>query len=141
MDDKQLKKITKKELLEILLSQAKRIEELEKELQITKDKLKSKKIMIEESGSLAEASLKLNKIFEIAQETADQYLLNIKENCKKEELETKKKCRKMTNDAEEHLKKVELKVKELTKKKERKTTSKNDLRKKINTQKRKKSKR
>lgn len=140
MDNKQLKKITKKELLEILLSQAKRIEELESELEITKDKLESKRITIEESGSLAEAALKLNKIFEIAQESADQYLLNIKEKCKKEEIETKKKCRKMKNDADVYLQEVELKVKELTKKKERKTTLKNDLRKKTNSPKRKKSK-
>lgn len=40
-------------------------------------KLKEREIMIEESGSIAEAVLGLNKIFEIAQETADQYVASV----------------------------------------------------------------
>lgn len=92
MDEKRLRKIGKKELLEILLSQAKRIEELEIELAKTQKKLDSKKIAIEESGSLAEASLKLNGIFEAAQKAADQYLLNVKDKCKKRENDAKKAC-------------------------------------------------
>jgi len=90
MDNNKLRKISKKELLEILLSQTKRIDELEQELNKTKSKLESKKITIEKSGSIAEAALKLNNIFENAEETAKQYLLNIKEKCKKIENETKK---------------------------------------------------
>ena len=50
MEEKKIKKISKKELLEILLAQAKRIEELEKELNKTKTKLDSKKITIAESS-------------------------------------------------------------------------------------------
>ena len=40
--------------------------------------LESKRIIIKESGSIAEASLKINKVFETAQLAADQYLENIK---------------------------------------------------------------
>ena len=97
MNDKKLRKISKKELLEILLSQAKKIEELELELEKTQKKLDSKKISIDEVGSLAEASLKLNGIFECAQETANQYLFNIEEKCKKIEKDTKKACEKEKN--------------------------------------------
>lgn len=137
MDDKKLRKINKKELLEILLSQAKRIEELEQQLEKTQKKLDSKKITIENSGSLAEASLKLNGIFEMAQATAEQYLLNIKEKCKKIENDTKKECQIKTEQmiketekkcqqkealAEEKLKKIELKIKESNK-----TTKKNTI--------------
>ena len=130
MDDKKIRKINKKELLEILLSQAKRIEELEQQLEKTQKKLDSKKITIENSGSLAEASLKLNGIFEMAHATAEQYLLNIKEKCKKIENDTKKECQIKTEQmiketekkcqqkealAEEKLKKIELKIKESNK--------------------------
>ena len=100
MDKKELRKFSKKELLEILLSQAKRIEELENELNKTKKKLDSKKIIIEDSGSLAEASLKLNHIFEVAEESANQYLFNVKEKCKKIEIDTKKEIAKMLEDTE-----------------------------------------
>ena len=34
--------------------------------------------MEQEAGSIAEASLKLNKVFEAAQQAADQYLENIR---------------------------------------------------------------
>lgn len=97
MNNQELKKFGKKELLEILLSQAKRIEELEEELTKTNKKLESKKITIENSGSLAEAALKLNNIFESAESAAEQYLLNIKEKCKKIEADTKKDCLNRTN--------------------------------------------
>lgn len=131
MKDKKLRKISKKELLEILLEQTKKIEELEKELEKTQKKLNSKKILVEEAGNLAEASLKLNNIFEIAQQSADQYLFNIKEKCKKMENETKMSCQlekenmlketemlceQMKKEADEYLVNVSLKVKDVEKK-------------------------
>lgn len=132
MNDKRLRKISKKELLEILLEQAKRIEELELELSETQQKLDSKMITIEEAGSIATAALELNGIFDKAQKTADQYLLNIKEKCKKIENDTKKACRlekdNMLNEtekvcaqkkkeADEYLANAKKKAKELNKNK------------------------
>ena len=98
MDGKELRKFGKRELLEILLSQAKRIEELENELNKTKKKLDSKKILIEDCGSLADASAKLNNIFDVAQQTAEQYLFNVKDKCKKIESDMKKECLQKTNE-------------------------------------------
>ena len=89
--EKKLRKLKRKDLLEILLLQNKRISELEEELKTTKEILSSREIIISEAGSIAEASIKLNKIFEVAQKTADDYLKNIKEmdksNSKKEKIE------------------------------------------------------
>lgn len=72
------KSMNKKELLEVLVLQIKKIEELEGELKKTQELLDSKMILINEAGSIAEASLKLNKVFEVAQEAANQYLENVK---------------------------------------------------------------
>ena len=63
MEAKDLRKIKRKELLELMLAQAKRIEELENNLTKVTNELNSKKIKIKESGSIAEASLKLNLVF------------------------------------------------------------------------------
>ena len=125
MDEKKIRKISKKELLEILLSQAKRIEELELELKKCNQKLESKKIKIEESGSIAEASLKLNEIFESAQNAVDQYMANIHDKCKKLESDTKKECQKMKEEALVYVSQAEEKAKNLTVKKIKKI-SKND---------------
>ena len=43
--NKELKKLGRKELLEIILEQVKRIENLEKELQVANEKIESKRIM------------------------------------------------------------------------------------------------
>ena len=129
MNNKNFRKISKKELLEILLSQAKRIDELELELKKTRIKLNSKKITINESGSLAEASLKLNGVFSSAQEAVNQYLFNIKEKCKKIEnkckknceiekenmiRETKEICEQMKKEADNYLIQIEQKIRKNT---------------------------
>lgn len=73
-----LKKMKRKDLLEILLLQNEKIRQLTDELKVLKGKLEEKEIIISKSGSIAEASLKLNKVFEAAEKAADDYLKNIK---------------------------------------------------------------
>lgn len=78
MTDKELRKLTRIELLELLLEQSKEVERLQKELDHTKAALYDKQIMIENAGSIAEAALRLNGVFEAAQAAAEQYLNNLK---------------------------------------------------------------
>ena len=61
-----LKKLKRKDLLEVLLLQNTKIKTLEEELETVKEKLSKKQIILSEAGSIAEASIKLNKIFETA---------------------------------------------------------------------------
>ena len=77
MTDKELQHLRRSELLEILLAQQKQIDSLKKELAEAKEQLAERKIVLEKSGSIAEAALKLNGIFEAAQQAADQYLSSI----------------------------------------------------------------
>ena len=78
MTEKELKKLNRQELLEVLLAQSKKIDRLQAQLKETKEKLAEKELMISEAGSIAEASLVLNNIFADAQKAADQYLYNIR---------------------------------------------------------------
>ena len=84
MTEKELLKLKKSELLEIMLAQSKEIDSLRAQLEETNAKLKSKKIAIKESGSIAEASLKLTKVFEEAQKAADLYVENVKRKARQE---------------------------------------------------------
>ena len=77
MTEKEVRKLSRLQLLEILVEQANEIEQLKAELKETKEQLADRKIVIEQSGSLAEAALRLNGVFEAAQRAADQYLENI----------------------------------------------------------------
>ncbi|MGN8766627.1 DNA repair protein [Blautia massiliensis (ex Liu et al. 2021)] len=88
MDKKEkamLKKLSRQDLLEMLIEEEKRVDQLEKELAETKAKLENRKIQIETSGSIAEAALKINGIFEAAQAAANQYLENLGVPAEREE--------------------------------------------------------
>lgn len=120
--NKELRKLNRKELLEILLEQTKRIEELENEVEELKEKVESKKIIFKNAGSLADASLQLSGIFTVAQEAAEIYLTNIKELKEKEEIklnkmlkETERKCKKREKEADKFIHNIESEIKKLTK--------------------------
>lgn len=73
-----LRYLNKTELLEIILEQEKMLSELNLETARIKEELDKRHIILEEAGSIAEAALKLNGVFEAAQKSADQYLDSIK---------------------------------------------------------------
>lgn len=77
MTDKELKRLSRTELLEMLLEQTKEVERLRRELEITTAQLNDRRLLLDNSGSIAEAALHLNGVFEAAQAAADQYLENI----------------------------------------------------------------
>ena len=76
--DKDLTKLKRKDLLEIMLAQGREIDRLRKQNAELEAKLASREIEFSEVGSLAEASLKITGIFEDAEEAAVAYLENIR---------------------------------------------------------------
>ena len=74
MTDKELRRLRRDDLLQILINQQRQNDELNAALAKAREALEEKRIAIEESGSVAEAALKLNGVFEAAQSAADQYL-------------------------------------------------------------------
>lgn len=98
-----LKKLNRKQLLEILLDQTKRIEELENELQNTKEKLKDKNVKINNVGTLAEASLILSDIFKAADEAIAIQMQNVEKVAKEEEKRVKKELREFKKKEKEKL--------------------------------------
>lgn len=78
MTDKQLQKLSRRQLLEILVEQGRKIEQLEAQLERANSRLADRAIKTEKAGSIAQAALALTDIFEKAQQAADLYLENIK---------------------------------------------------------------
>lgn len=85
MTEKELLKLKRAELLEIMLAQSREIDSLREELAETQRKLEDKRIKIKEAGSIAEASLRLTRIFEEAQRAADLYVENAKRRANRKE--------------------------------------------------------
>ena len=74
MTDQDMKKLSRAELLELLIALRKERDALETELLQVKAQLQDKTLCMDEAGSIAEAALKLNGVFESAQAAAQQYL-------------------------------------------------------------------
>lgn len=79
MTNEELKKLSRKDLLELLVAQGREQEKLQAELEQAKKDLREQELHIEQAGSIAEAALQVNGVFEAAQAAAQQYLYNIKQ--------------------------------------------------------------
>lgn len=69
-----LRKLGKLQLLELLAQQERELQALRKALEEKDAALAERRIQLERAGSIAEAALRLNGVFEAAQRAADQYL-------------------------------------------------------------------
>ena len=78
MTDKDLRHLSRAELLGILYEQQKRYEESLAENQALRQQLEDRTLRVASAGSIAEAAIQVNGVFEAAQAAADQYLASVK---------------------------------------------------------------
>ena len=78
MADKEIKRLSRSELLELLVKLSEENEKLGKENEQLRKRLESRQISLENAGSIAEASLRINRVFEAVQAAADDYLASVK---------------------------------------------------------------
>ena len=107
MTDRELQKLKRVELLRLLVEQSRELDALRKELEETKKQLVDRELHMQKAGSIAEASMQLNGVFEAAQRAADQYLESIRyqsehveEKCAALEAATRLRCEQMVKEAE-----------------------------------------
>lgn len=113
MRQQNLKKLSRSDLLELLLEERRENERLRAELETTRKKLDDRTVWLEKAGSIAEASLQLNGVFEAAEAAAAQYLENIQRLsgeqesvCQRMEAEARKKAEITCAEADEYSRRV-----------------------------------
>lgn len=74
MTEKDLRKLNRYQLLELLVVQTERADKLQARLEATEKQLNDQNIQLASLGSIAEASLQLKGVFQAAQEAADMYV-------------------------------------------------------------------
>lgn len=74
MTEKDLRKLNRYQLLELLIIQTRRTEELEAQLAQARQELESRQIKMKNIGSVAEASVQMTGLLDAAQKTADLFL-------------------------------------------------------------------
>lgn len=79
MTERELKRLRRSDLLEILLDVSRENEQLKQALSDARSQLADRTIRMESAGSIAEAALQLNGVFEATQNACEQYLENIRQ--------------------------------------------------------------
>lgn len=142
MTDKELRKLSRSTLLEMLVEQSRENDVLRSQIEQLQQQLSERQLKINRAGSIAEASLQINQVFETAQKAAEQYLENIrtlsnhqelickqmeedsirkaqelieetKSKCQVMEDKTARKCSKRTEEAERTWREVQTKIQQL----------------------------
>lgn len=125
MTERELRKLSRADLLGLLVEQMKENDRLRAELEEAQERLSARMIELDKAGSIAEASLQLNGVFQAAQAACAQYIENVEhlsarqeEVCARLERETQEKCERMLTDArsrsQAYWEDVSQKVRELT---------------------------
>lgn len=96
---KDMKRLRRRDLLELLIDLSKENDALRARNQELETQLSQRTIAISEAGSLAEAALQLNGVFQAAQEACDQYMQNMQQRCMRLEAETEEKCQRLLNES------------------------------------------
>lgn len=78
MTEKELRKLNRYQLLELLVMQGEQMEQMQKKIDELESRRMGREIRISTLGSVAEASMELSGVFEAAQQAADLYLENAK---------------------------------------------------------------
>ncbi len=102
MTDRELKKLSRSDLLELLLVQTKENELLKQKLEETEKALAERQLRMVRVGTLAEAMVEVNHVMEAAQAAADQYL----ENIAAMETETKARCEALLRSAQKEAQQI-----------------------------------
>lgn len=131
MTERELKKLSRTDLLEMLIEQSRENEKLRMALEEANERLADRKMTIDKAGSLMDACLQINGVFEAAQAACLQYTENIKilssrqeEICCRLELETKEKCSRLEKETTEKCSAQERETAEKCSAQERETTEK-----------------
>ncbi len=89
MTEKDLRRLGRKELIELIYEMKKRELELQTRLDEAEAKLAERTVNIEKAGSIADAAVYLSGLLESAQKAADIYIESVKKNYEDSEMSKK----------------------------------------------------
>ncbi len=77
MTDKEFKRLSRPQLIEIIYQLQLKLEELTAENEALSKQLADKRIRVDDAGNIAEAALRIHNVFTAAQDAADHYIEEI----------------------------------------------------------------
>ncbi len=117
MANNDLKKLSRSELIEMLIAEMEENQQLRQQIEEKDAELQNRQIIMERAGSIAEAALQLNGVFEAAQAAAQQYVDSVEiaakrqeELCRLREEATANKANQMMENAREYQRKAKAEI-------------------------------
>lgn len=101
MTEKDLKKLNRYQLLELLILQTERSDQLQARVDELEKQLQERELKIDSMGSIAEASLQIGGVFQAVQAAAELYLSAAKRNGEEIEAAAQRKAEQILKEAEE----------------------------------------
>lgn len=101
MTEKELRKLNRYQLLELLMIQTKRVEELETQLEEIQSQRNQQQVQLSRLGSMAEVAMQVSGVLEAAQSAAELYLQAARSQAERMEQEAAEKVAAMLAAAEE----------------------------------------
>lgn len=105
MTEKELRKLNRYQLLELLIAQTERADQLQEQVDHLEKKLQERDLKMDSMGSIAEASLQIAGVFQAVQAAAELYLSVAKRNGEEIEAEAQRKADRILEDAEKEIRK------------------------------------
>lgn len=99
MTEKELRKLNRYQLLELLVIQTERTEELQKKIEELENELQERELRLSQMGSIAEASMQLSGVFEAAQKAVDLYWDSARKQASEIVEDARKKAEEIVRDA------------------------------------------
>lgn len=106
MTEKDLRKLNRYQLLELLIVQTERADKLQAKLEATEKQLSEQKLKLSTLGSMAEASLQLSGVFEAAQNAADMYIEAAKKHAETIEEDAHRKAAQILTQAQAQARRI-----------------------------------
>ncbi len=113
MTERELKKLSRADLLQLLLDERRENEHLQQKLKEADEKLNERTIALEEAGSIAQAVMQLNGVFKAAEAAASQYVENVQRlssekeaKCWQMEIDAKARAQSIIDEAQDYSRKV-----------------------------------
>ena len=101
MDKKELKKLNRYQLLELLIAQTERADMLQEKIKKLEEQTNNQVIHLSSLGSVADAAVQVSGVLEAAQKAADIYLETVKNKVEQIEKEAHKKAEEIIKAAED----------------------------------------
>ena len=106
MTEKELKKLNRYQLLELLVMQTERADQLQKTIEQLEKELADREIRLSELGSIAEAAIQISGVLEASQRAADLYFEAAKKQADDMIVRAQMKADDMIAQAEEKLRSI-----------------------------------